>query len=113
MELTLNAMGTSSAFLLVSISQSCQKFSSTGVFSQRGQVRSSERRSAKSQKEFLAGAGPKGLCPGCICAGTSVLSGRSCRGAEDMPGSGSDRLQLDEMSKIHHFSSAQAPGISG
>lgn len=67
----------------------------------------------QEQEEFLAQAEPKGLCPGCVWVGTSVPSGRSCREAEKYARIRSDGLQLDGMSKTHHFSSAQAHGVSG
>lgn len=42
----------------------------------------------ESQEKISGSSRTGGLCSGCIWAGTPVPSGRSCRGAENMPGSG-------------------------
>lgn len=75
-ELTFDAAGTSSAFLLVSIPQSCQQFSTgSGEESQEPQGISGPGRAW--------GAVPR-LCLGCdFCP-----LGQNCREAETMPGSG-------------------------
>ena len=64
----------------------------------------------ESQKGFLAGAGLKGV----VHLGWDFCPFRQkLQESRKYARIRSDRMQLDEMSKIHHIASAQPPGISG
>ena len=67
----------------------------------------------ESQKGFLAGAGPRGVVTRLRLGWDFCPFRQKLQESRKYAGIRSDRMQLDEMSRIHHISSAQPPGISG
>lgn len=67
----------------------------------------------ESQKGFLAKVGPRWVVPRLHLGWDFCPFKQKLQESRKYARISSDRMQLDEMSKIHHIASAQPPGISG
>lgn len=111
MELTLNAMGTSFAFLLIFSFQSSQQFSHLQGVSPKG---SGEKLQDEESQEKISGPSrPHGAVPRLYLGWDFCPLRPKLQRTEKYTRIRLDRMQLDKMSKAHHFSPARAPGISG